>query len=76
MQIVRDQGSFRDPSGYVAHDDGRIFRVLRRMPLRRKLKSSGLLTNCYPRSGCCGLNVRGYASLENAMKINKAAGVV
>ena len=26
---MRDQGSFRDPAGYVAHYDGRIFRVLR-----------------------------------------------
>jgi hypothetical protein len=29
MTIVRDAGSFRDPSGYVAHYDDRVFLILR-----------------------------------------------
>ena len=45
MSIMRDQGSFRDPAGYVAHYDGRIFRVLREDAFAafERLKSSGLL---------------------------------
>ncbi len=45
MTIVRNQGSFRDPSGYVAHFDGRIFRILREDAFRsfERLSSSGLL---------------------------------
>ena len=45
MSIMRDQGSFRDPAGYVAHYDGRVFRVLREEAFAafEQLKSSGLL---------------------------------
>ncbi len=45
MNIVRNPGSFRDPSGYVAHYDNRIFRVLREDAFGafERLKSSGLL---------------------------------
>jgi ribosomal protein L11 methylase PrmA len=45
MNIVRNPGSFRDPSGYVAHCGDRIFRVLREDAFGafEKLKSSGLL---------------------------------
>jgi ribosomal protein L11 methylase PrmA len=46
MAIVRNQGSFRDPSGYVAHYDGRIFRILHQDAFQsfEGLKSSGLLS--------------------------------
>ena len=45
MTIVRNQGSFRDPSGYVAHHGDRIFRVLREDAFNafESLKASGLL---------------------------------
>ncbi len=45
--MVRDQGSFRDPSGYVAHYDDRIFRILREDGFSsfEWLKSSGLLAD-------------------------------
>jgi ribosomal protein L11 methylase PrmA len=45
MTIVRNPGSFRDPSGYVAHEGGRILRVLREdgFGAFERLKSSGLL---------------------------------
>src|SRR6202000_1891341 len=45
MTIVRDHGSFRDPSGYVAHYDDRIFRILREDAFSsfEWLKSSGFL---------------------------------
>ncbi|SDR93096.1 class I SAM-dependent methyltransferase [Bradyrhizobium canariense] len=45
MIIVRDHGSFRDPSGYVAHYGDRIFRVLREDAFSsfEWLKSSGFL---------------------------------
>jgi ribosomal protein L11 methylase PrmA len=45
MAIVRNHGSFRDPAGYVAHYDGRVFRVLREDAFRsfERLSSSGLL---------------------------------
>ena len=45
MAIIRNQGSFRDPAGYVAHYDGRIFRILREDAFRsfERLNSSGLL---------------------------------
>ncbi|MDB5610290.1 MAG: hypothetical protein JWP25_7190 [Bradyrhizobium sp.] len=46
MNIVRNPGSFRDPSGYVAHRDGRIFRILQEGAFRSfdGLKTSGLLS--------------------------------
>src|ERR1700761_121828 len=45
MTIVRDQGSFRDPSGDVAHYGDRIFRILREDAFIsfEWLKSSGFL---------------------------------
>ena len=45
MTIVRDHGSFRDPSGYVAHYGDRIFRILREDAFSsfEWLKSSGFL---------------------------------
>ncbi|WP_249780637.1 class I SAM-dependent methyltransferase [Bradyrhizobium sp. dw_78] len=45
MMIVRDHGSFRDPSGYVAHYGDRIFRILREDAFSsfEWLKSSGFL---------------------------------
>ncbi len=45
MGIVRNPGSFRDPSGYVAHCGDRILRVLREEAFDgfERLKSSGLL---------------------------------
>ncbi|MFZ3353538.1 MAG: class I SAM-dependent methyltransferase, partial [Xanthobacteraceae bacterium] len=48
---MRDQGSFRDPGGYVAHYDGRIFRVLREDAFAafERLKSSGLLAELLAR---------------------------
>jgi ribosomal protein L11 methylase PrmA len=51
MSIVRDEGSFRDPAGYVAHYDGRIFRVLREDAFAafERLKSSGLLAELLAR---------------------------
>src|ERR1700761_4347361 len=51
MSIMRDQGSFRDPAGYVAHYDGRIFRVLREDAFAafERLKSSGLLAELLAR---------------------------
>ena len=51
MTIVRDQGSFRDPAGYVAHYDGRVFRVLREDAFAsfERLKSSGLLAELFAR---------------------------
>jgi len=47
MTIVRDAGSFRDPSGYVAHYDDRIFRVLREDAFSsfEWLRASGLLAD-------------------------------
>ena len=47
MTIVRDAGSFRDPSGYVAHYDDRIFRVLREDAFHsfEWLRASGLLAD-------------------------------
>jgi ribosomal protein L11 methylase PrmA len=46
MAIVRNEGSFRDPSGYVAHYDDRVFRILREDAFSsfKWLKASGLLT--------------------------------
>jgi ribosomal protein L11 methylase PrmA len=51
MSVTRDQGSFRDPAGYVAHYDGRIFRVLREDAFGgfERLKSSGLLAELFAR---------------------------
>jgi ribosomal protein L11 methylase PrmA len=51
MSIMRDQGSFRDPAGYVAHYDGRVFRVLREDAFAafEQLKSTGLLTELFAR---------------------------
>jgi ribosomal protein L11 methylase PrmA len=51
MSIMRDQGSFRDPAGYVAHYDGRVFRVLREDAFAsfEQLKSSGLLAELFSR---------------------------
>jgi ribosomal protein L11 methylase PrmA len=51
MSIMRDRGSFRDPAGYVAHYDGRVFRVLREDAFAafEQLKSSGLLTELFAR---------------------------
>jgi ribosomal protein L11 methylase PrmA len=51
MTIVRDPGSFRDPSGYVAHRYGRIFRILQEDAFRSfdQLKSSGLLSELVAR---------------------------
>jgi ribosomal protein L11 methylase PrmA len=45
MLIVRNHGSFRDPSGYVAHYGDRIFRILREDAFSsfEWLKSSGFL---------------------------------
>lgn len=45
MMLVRDHGSFRDPSGYVAHYGDRIFRILREDAFSsfEWLKSSGFL---------------------------------
>lgn len=45
MMLVRDHGSFRDPSGYVAHYGDRIFRILREDAFSsfEWLRSSGLL---------------------------------
>jgi ribosomal protein L11 methylase PrmA len=47
MSIVRDAGSFRDPSGYVAHYDDRIFRILREDAFSsfEWLRASGLLAD-------------------------------
>ena len=44
--IVRNQGSFRDPAGYVAHYKDRVFRIILREDASsafERLKSSGLL---------------------------------
>ena len=51
MSIMRDQGSFRDPAGYVAHYDGRVFRVLREDAFAafEQLKSKGLLAELFAR---------------------------
>ena len=51
MAIIRNQGSFRDPAGYVAHYDGRIFRILHEHAFRsfERLKSSGLLAELVAR---------------------------
>ena len=48
---MRDQGSFRDPAGYVAHYDGRVFRVLREDAFAafEQLKSKGLLAELFAR---------------------------
>jgi ribosomal protein L11 methylase PrmA len=45
MTIVRNEGSFRDPSGYVAHYDDRVLRLLREDAFSsfKWLKASGLL---------------------------------
>jgi hypothetical protein len=47
MSIVRDAGSFRDPAGYVAHYDHRIFRILREDAFNsfEWLRASGLLAD-------------------------------
>jgi ribosomal protein L11 methylase PrmA len=51
MAIVRNEASFRDPAGYVAHYDDRIFRVLKKDSFEsfEKLKSSGLLNELVAR---------------------------
>jgi ribosomal protein L11 methylase PrmA len=45
MTMVRNEGSFRDPSGYVAHYDDRVFRILREDAFNafEALEASGLL---------------------------------
>ncbi len=45
MDIFRNPGSFRDPSGFVVHADGRIFRLLNDQSLKifNDIKSLGLL---------------------------------
>ena len=45
MEIERDQGSFRDPSGYIFYKNGEIFRSVSQSyrPDFELLKNSGLL---------------------------------
>ncbi|MFA0448952.1 hypothetical protein AB4587_07280 [Vibrio breoganii] len=43
--MILDDGSFRDPSGYVVHNQGKIYRIINPIAIERygELKNSGLL---------------------------------
>ncbi len=67
MMIVRDQGSFRDPSGYVAHYGDRIFRILREDAFSsfEWLKSSGFLAELLRKRWLIPTEVASEPALQN-----------
>jgi ribosomal protein L11 methylase PrmA len=62
---LRDAGSFRDPSGYVYHHEGRVFRTVNGAAVNayRALESSGLLKSLVDRGLLLGADICDPAAL-------------
>jgi ribosomal protein L11 methylase PrmA len=67
MMIVRDHGSFRDPSGYVAHYGDRIFRILREDAFSsfEWLKASGFLAELVRKEWLVPTEIASEPALQN-----------